>query len=169
MKKLLIAVTATFAFAATVPSLAQEGERPSYGSVGEATAPVADAYFNAYIGRDWDVLETMLVEGSSFQDPTATYVFGGVLSEGREAMMSRFRNGYASLTHMEFAVTRRIISGDIAIYEGALDWGIDLGDAKVVDSVTPMVIILTVKDGKVITHRDYVDYAPFIEAVRAAG
>lgn len=34
------------------------------------------------------------------------------------------------------------------------------------DSVTPMVVVLTLSDGKVIEHRDYVDYAPFLGAVR---
>ena len=61
--------------------------------------------------------------------------------------------------------------GDVAIAEGAvtegaLHGGLALGEGKAVDSVTPMVIVLTLSDGKVIEHRDYVDYAPFLEAVR---
>ena len=148
------------------PAIAQE--RQSYSAVGEATAPVADAYFAAYTGRDWDALEPLLADEASFQDATATHVFGGVLSEGKPAMMERFRVGYEGITHMRFETERRLVSGNFAIYEGALDWGLDLGDGKSVDSVTPMVIVIEVQDGKVVRHRDYVDYAPFIAAVRAA-
>ena len=156
------------ALALSAPLFAQEVERKDYAAVSAATAPVADAYFAGYISRDWDALEQLLAEGASFQDPTATHVFGGVLSEGREAMMQRFRVGYAGITEMDFVTDRRMVSGDIAIYEGALHWGLDLGDGTVVRSVTPMVIVLTVEDGKVVRHRDYVDYAPFVEAVREA-
>lgn len=156
------------ALALSGPLSAQEAPRTDYTAVSAATAPVADAYFAAYTARDWDRLEPLLAPDASFQDPTATHVFGGVLSEGRDAMMQRFRVGYAGITDMTFAIDRRLISGDIAIYEGALNWGLDLGDGTLVDSVTPMVIVLTVEDGKVVKHRDYVDYAPFLEAVRKA-
>ena len=168
MKLATLSLLAPLAVLGASPIAAQEAQRPTYGSVGEATAPVADAYFAAYIGRDWDALEPLLDEASSFEDPTATYVFGGVKSDGREAMMERFREGYAGITHMDFVKTRRMISADTAIYEGSLEWGLDLGSGTVVDSVTPMVIILTVRDGKVVQHRDYVDYAPFIAALQAA-
>lgn len=150
------------------PLSAQTAPKQDYAAVGAATAPVADAYFAAYTSRDWDALEPLLAEGASFQDPTATHVFGGVLSEGRSAMMERFRVGYAGITHMEFAMDRRLVSAETAIYEGALHWGLDLGNGTSVDSLTPMVIVLTVEGGKVVRHRDYVDYAPFIAAVRAA-
>lgn len=156
------------ALTTSVAALAQEGERPTYAQVNAATAPVADAYFAAYISRDWEALEPLLAEQASFRDPTATHVFGGVMSEGREAMMERFRTGYASITHMRFATSRRFVAGDVAVYEGALDWGLDLGGGTVVESVTPMVIVITVAAGQVAQHRDYVDYAPFLEAVRAS-
>ena len=168
MRELIAGVLVSAAAMMSLPAAAEEAEQPSYSEVGAATAPVADAYFAAYTGRDWDRLETLIAEDADFRDPTATLVFGGIVSEGSAAMMERFRNGYSSITHMSFATSRRMISGNVAIYEGALDWGINLGGGTVVDSVTPMVIVLTVKDGKVVHHRDYVDYAPFLEAIRAA-
>lgn len=155
------------------PAVAQQAEQAesltkplSYTEVSAATAPIADAYFAAYIGHDWDALELLLTEDSSFQDPTARRIFGQVLSEGRTAMMERFRVGYASISHMEFVKNRHLISGETAIYEGALHWGTDLGNGTVVDSVTPMVVVLNVVNGKVTRHVDYVDYAPFVAAVR---
>ncbi len=168
MRKLIAGALLAAAAFSPFTAAAQDDAPPSYAQAGAATAPVSDAYFAAYIGRDWDKLETLIAEQSDFQDPTATLIFGGIVSEGSAAMMDRFRNGYSSLTHMEFATTRRLISGHVALYEGELDWGIDLGDGTIVNSVTPMVIVLTVEEGKVVHHRDYVDYAPFVAAIRAA-
>ncbi|WFL76246.1 nuclear transport factor 2 family protein [Altererythrobacter arenosus] len=168
MTRLMFAALLPLVSLAAAPLAAEEGERPGYGEMTAATAPIADAYFAAYTGRDWYRLEALAADDASFEDPTATYVFGGVASAGRTAMMERFRVGYAGITHMEFETARRFVSGDLAIYEGELDWGLDLGDGTLVSSVTPMVIILTVENGKVVKHRDYVDYAPFNAAVKAA-
>lgn len=163
-------VTIAAALAIAIPVAAQESEAPerSYAEIGAETAPVADAYFAAYTSRDWDALEQLLAEDASFDDPTATHVFGNIRSDGRAAMMERYRVGYSGVTHMEFSTSRRLISAESAIYEGVLHWGLDLGGGTLVDSVTPMVIVLTVEDGKVVRHRDYIDYAPFIAAARKA-
>lgn len=141
---------------------------PSYQSAGEATAPIADAYMRAYTGLDWDALEALLAEDANFKDETATLVFGDITSDGREQMMQRFRDGYTNVTHMELDVARRIVSGDIAIFEGTLNWGLRLDDDTIVESATPMVLIITVQDGKVIRHRDYIDYAPFLSGMEKA-
>jgi hypothetical protein len=181
LRAVLIATSIAAITAFAQPALAQETGQattaspsatapkpPSHAAITAATAPVADAYFTAYIANDWPALEPLLAESATFQDPTATRIFGGVLSEGRTAMMERFRTGYASLTHMEFTKNRSLISDESALYEGALHRGMDLGDGTLVDCVTPMVIVLTVVDGKVTRHLDYVDYAPFVAAMRKA-
>ncbi|VVT09785.1 nuclear transport factor 2 family protein [Erythrobacter sp. EC-HK427] len=160
----MILAGAALAFA--IPAAAQE--TPDYTQVSVETAPVTDAYIAAYTRRDWDALEPLLADDARFSDTTATRLFGPVLSEGREAIMQRFRVSYASITHMEFTHGTRIVSGENGIYEGVLHWGLDLGNGTIVDSVTPMVVLLTVADGKVTEHRDYVDYAPLLAAIEAA-
>ena len=159
-------VAAALAFA--MPAAAQDSPQPDYTAVSAATAPVADAYLAAYTSLDWDRLEPLLAEDADFVDPTATLVFGEVASEGRAAMMERFRVGYAGITHAEYVPGSRIISAETAVYEGALHWGFALEDGTQIDTVTPLVMMLTVEDGLVVHHRDYVDYAPFIEAMRRA-
>ena len=165
-------LAAMAAAALAVPAIAQDGSgdtpQPSYDDVSEATGVVTDAYFAAYISLDWDTLETLLAEDASFEDTTATLVFGPVLSEGRTAMMQRYRIGYAAITHMEFVTDSRMVSGPNGVYQGALHWGLDLGGGLEVDSVTPMVIVLTVEDGKIVRHEDYLDYAPFLRAIAEA-
>jgi len=153
------------------PALAQEADpRPGpklYTETGEAAAPVADAYFDAYIALAWDRVETMLADDASFCDPTAEPLFGAVSAVGKQKMMARFREGYAVLKGMSFDTTRVIHSGGFAIYEGQLTWTIGMG-SRDVTSTTPMVTIIEVRNGKVISHRDYVDYMPFITAERAS-
>lgn len=151
-----------------VSAIAQDAETPPpYVLASQITGPVADAYFEAYMANDWDAVEPMLADDASFADDTAALIFGRVESDGREAMMKRFREGYASLTHMRFETTRRFVSSNIAVYEGSLDWGMNLGEGQSVSAVTPMVVILTVEGGKIVKHRDFVDYAPFLAAIEA--
>ncbi|WCL55253.1 nuclear transport factor 2 family protein [Gimibacter soli] len=150
-----------------VPATGAEETRPTYSGTTEVTAPVADAYFKAYIARDWDALEPLLADAASFEDQTARLVFGGVAREGRLAMMDLFRNGYASIKDMSFNPLRTIHSADFGLYEGVLHWEIDVNGVIVI-SETPFVTIVKVLEGKVIEHRDFVDYAPFIAAWKQA-
>ncbi|WP_427969256.1 nuclear transport factor 2 family protein [Altererythrobacter sp.] len=163
---------ARFALAAValaIPALAQAAEgRPgeTYLDAGKATASVADAYFADYIALDWDGLEPLLAEDASFADPTAELLFGNPPTEGRAAIMEKFRKGYASISQMSFAQDRAIHSGNMALYEGTLSWTLNFADGNVVSTSMPFVAMIRVEDGKVVSHRDYGDYANFIEAMR---
>lgn len=154
---------ALLAFA--VPASAATENR--YTAETAATAPIADAYAAAYVALDWDRLEPLLADDASFLDPTATLVFGSVGTQGKVAVMKNFRSAYASLRKMSLTKRQVIHSGHFALYIGDLTWTVDMGDGRDVSSVTPIVIVIEVKDGKVVSHRDYVDYAPFLAAERA--
>ncbi|GLR13466.1 hypothetical protein GCM10007907_22560 [Chitinimonas prasina] len=147
------------------PATAATAKR--YTAETAAAAPVADAYLAAYVSLDWDRLEPLLADDASFNDPTAALVFGAVGTQGKLAVMQRFRKAYAPLRQMALTKRRVIHSGHFALYEGDLAWTVDMGDGRDVSSVTPIVIVIEVKGGKVISHRDYVDYAPFLAAERA--
>jgi ketosteroid isomerase-like protein len=167
MKRFAAAAFALAALAAPLaPATAQE--RPRYDDVTAATAPVGDAYFAAYIARDWDALEPLLADEATFHDPTAAHVFGGALADGKAAMMTLFREGYAGITRMALRPMRTVHAGNYAIYEGELDWALDMGDGRNVASVMPFVTVLRIENGHVVEHRDYADYAPFIAAARAS-
>lgn len=144
-------------------------DRPSFRQVSAETRLVADPYFAAYIARDWDRLEPYLAEEGGFSDPTATLVFGVVKFDGKAATMKNFREGYAAITHMAFHPMRAFVSGEYAIYEGTLDWTLDLGDGKqAVTDGMPFMTVLRVVQGRVQEHRDFADYTPFLAAMRAA-
>lgn len=148
------------------PLFAQE--RPSFDDASAATQTVGEAYFAAYVARDWDTLEPLLADHGTFRDGTAELVFGSALADGKPAMMTLFREGYEGITRMTLRPMRTIHSGHYSIFEGELDWAIQLSPDREIASVMPFVAILRIEDGLVVEHRDYADYAPFIAAVRAS-
>lgn len=77
--------------------------------------------------------------------------------------------GYAAIKHIAFHQARVFASGEHAVFEGTLDWTLELSDGKqAVTRAMPFMSILRVVDGKLVEHRDSADYAPFLAAVRAA-
>lgn len=161
-----IAVALALLAAPAAPLFAQE--RPSFADMSAATETVTQAYFDAYIGRDWDRLEPLLADAGTFRDVTADPVFGGAGAEGKAAMMTLFREGYAGITRMSLRPLRTFHSGHHSIFEGELDWTLRLDNGREVSSVIPFVTILGVEDGLVVSHRDFADYAPFVAALRAS-
>lgn len=135
-----------------------------YLKQGEDTAKVADAYIDAYIALDWDRLEPMVADNATFQDRTAEMLFTSLQKSGKAEIMKGFRENYAGLTKMIFHKTRTLHSGNYAIYEGDLEWGVKYPAGRIVESTTPFIVILKVEDGKVVEHRDWVDYGPFLQA-----
>lgn len=141
--------------------------QPTFAQVSQATAKVAEAYFAAYVARDWDRLAPLLAAAGSFSDPTARIVFGSLEHRGAAAVLAFFRESYAGLTRMTFHRTRAFFSGDVAVFEGTLDWTLRLDDGKevAVDGM-PFVTTLKVADGLVVEHRDLADYHAFTAAYR---
>lgn len=151
---------------APAPSAAQPGAR--FDEASTATQGVGQAYFDAYIARDWNRIEPLLADEASFHDATAELVFGGAIAEGKPAMMTLFREGYAGITRMSLRPLRAFHSGHYSVFEGELDWALRLDDGVEVASVMPFVTIVRIEDGRVVSHRDYADYAPFVAALREA-
>lgn len=167
MAKTLWLAVGAVALAAPTPILAEENARPSYAEQKVETEQVADAYFDAYIARDWDRLEPLLADDASFADPTAELVFGNPPTRGRDAIAAKFRKGYSSISAMSFDPIRVFHGGNMALYEGTLSWTLNFADGNVLDSSMPYVAIIRVEGGKVVSHRDYGDYTDFIAGVRA--
>lgn len=152
-----------------VSSPVMSQDKPSFAQVSEATRAVAEKYFAAYIARDWDSLSPLLAEDGGFSDPTAALVFGAVEYKGRHATVKSFRENYAAIKHMEFTPSRVFFSGEHAIFEGTLDWALSVAGGKVADTkAMPFLTILRVVKGRVVEHRDFADYAPYLDALRKA-
>ncbi|MBU2494375.1 MAG: nuclear transport factor 2 family protein [Bacteroidetes bacterium] len=130
------------------------------------TKIVGEEYFSSYILMDWDNLEQLLADSSSFGDPTGQPIFNSVMKYGKIAVMKTFREAYATIEEMKFTKIRSFYSGNHAIFEGNLDWTTNLRNGKTVRSVMPIITILKVENGLVSEHRDYADYAPFLSEYR---
>lgn len=144
-------------------------DRPSFARASTATQIVAEPYFDAYIARDWSRLEPLLSNEAHFVDPTAQLVFGSVDFAGKSAVMKNLQENYAAIAHMDFKKSRSFFSGEYAVFEGALDWSLALGDGRTAATTNmPFITILRVVNGQVIAHQDLADYSPFLAAVRLA-
>jgi len=156
---LLLALTGGCGFAAE----SRDPVEVRFPRITAATQIVADAYIRAYFDKDWDALSELAAEAISFNDPTGKLVFGEPPPRhGKVAVLQSFRSGYASL-EMRFSSLRSMYSGEHAFYEGTLAWDLNL-PGRVVKSEVPMIVVLKVVDAKVISHSDFVDYQPFIDA-----
>lgn len=159
-----IFVTGAALATATLATTPAWADAMDYVREGQATGPIADAYFDAYIALDWDRLEPLVADNATFQDRTAEQLFTNLQKSGKVEMMKGFRENYSGLTKMIFHKTRVVHSGAYAIYEGDLEWGVKYPAGRVVESLTPFVVILKVENGKVVEHRDWVDYGPFLQS-----
>lgn len=99
--RMLFAVLALVATGASA-----QGSAP-FAAASTAAEKIGEAYFSAYIARDWDRLEPLLAERGSFADPTAALVFGSVQTTGKVEMLTKFRNGYAAIAHMSSTAPAR--------------------------------------------------------------
>lgn len=167
MRKSIVILISLFVAASPLAAASTFAAGQKYSEATPSAQETGEKYFAAYIARDWDTIEPLLAEKASFRDGTAELVFGGVIQEGKPAVMKLFREGYASIDDMRFQKLRSYFAGNYAIFEGSLDWSLKLDDGRLVKSVIPFSTILRIEDGKVVEHRDYADYAPFIAAMKA--
>lgn len=134
-----------------------------------ATRAVAEPYYAAYIDRRWDALQALMHADATWRDATAMQLFGGTEHHGRERVMAYFRQAYAGIRDMRAQITRQFFSSHTAVFEANLDWTIDIGKGRQARTpAMPFVVVLTLRDGKVVDHQDLADYATFIDAMRAA-
>lgn len=149
-------------------SLAADPPRPSLAAQTARMEPVAQAYFKAYIDRDWDSLEPLLDDAARFADPTADAVFGmPTARSGKATLMHFFRNNYAAIRAMSFKTSTSWASGEFAVFVGELDWTLALPNGRLVRTQMPLVTRLQIRDGRVLEHVDVADYRPFEAAMRA--
>jgi limonene-1,2-epoxide hydrolase len=162
MKKLLII---SFLFIVSLSLYSQ----PNFEVITKSTEEVAQKYFKHYFDLEFDQLELLMHDSISFQDPTAEFVFSGELIKGKAPLMEFFKTNYASIIGMNTQINRSIISSGVALFEIDLTWSFEgnTPDEKVTIKKMPLVIILKIKDGKVIEHRDYGDYRVFMEQYRS--
>jgi len=135
---------------------------------------VGARYFQAYLDQRHDVMEQLYGLEVSFQDPTAAY-FGGpssALYQGRDSVVAMMDRVFQSISRFTFDVTAAWFSNHHAVFMGTTRFTLTAAAAGTPKDVTfehSAVFVVTVVDGQVVAHRDYVDYSTFREQLQAAG
>ncbi|MCB1025155.1 MAG: nuclear transport factor 2 family protein [Acidobacteria bacterium] len=134
----------------------------------EITQDVATKYFNNYMAIDWDALGSLMHDEISFDDATADLLFGEKKPVGKANVLKNFRDTFVAITNMTPKLSRTFFSGDVGVFEMDLSFSFKNRQNGLTTIEMPLVVVITVKDGKVIEHRDYGDYREYIKQLRAA-
>ena len=95
-------------------------------------------------------------------------LFGDKKPKGKESVIKNFREGYASLTSMKAKLSRSFFSGDTGIFELDLTFGFRNRQNGITTITMPLVVVIAVKDSKVLMHRDYGDYTEYVKQLKIA-
>ena len=134
----------------------------------DVTQDISTKYFNSYMAIDWDRLGALAHNEISFEDPTAELLFGVKKPAGKDSVMKNFRDTFASITNMTPKLTRTFFSGNSGVFEMDLSFSFKNRQNGITTITMPLVVVITVKDGKVISHRDYGDYREYLKQLKAA-
>ena len=135
---------------------------------------IGGEYFQAYLDQRHDVMEQLYAAEVSFQDPTAAY-FGGpssTLYQGRDSVVMMMDRVFQSISNFTFDVTEAWVSNHHAVFIGTTRFTLAAAAAGAPKDVTfkhSAVFIITVVDGRVVAHRDFVNYSTFRDQLEAAG
>ncbi|PHS62868.1 MAG: hypothetical protein COB12_10210 [Flavobacterium sp.] len=136
----------------------------SFSEITTNTKSITTTYFNDYINLDFDALKSQMDNDISFNDTTAKLIFGIELVEGKKQVFENFKNTYTSIVEMKADIIRTIFSSHVGIFEIELTYKFKVGIEKVITiKKMPLIVVLTVKDGKISEHKDYGDYNHFLE------
>ena len=138
-------------------------EKVSFSETTSITKKITVKYFSNYFKLDFDAMKDNMHDDISFHDPTAELIMGTRLVEGKTNVYESFKKNYATIIEMKQEPIRTIFSSTTGIFEVIIKYKFKDGPEKIVAIEMPLIVVLTVKDGKVVEHRDYADYNYFIE------
>mgnify|MGYP005991290923 CR=1 FL=1 len=143
-------------------------KKPSFDEATAKTKVITIKYFNDYLKLDFEVLKSQMDNDISFNDTTAKLILGVGLVEGKVKVFENFKKTYASIVEMKSEPIRTMFSSNVGVFEIELTYKFKISaDKTITISKMPLIVILTVKDGKVIKHRDYGDYNYFLKQYKA--
>jgi len=144
------------------PTSAPADPALQYRELSEQTRQVAERYLQAYLSRDWAQLFPLMAERIHFADPTAKMVFGDLSQQGKPALMKYFSEVYPYVETHVFKRERSTFAGQHAVFIGESDWSFSLPGHAPVRSKTPLVLTLTVENGRVTDHQEIADFQSYL-------
>jgi hypothetical protein len=141
-------------------------QKSSFQETTALTKEVATRYFNHYMNLEWDKIESLMHKDITFDDPTAELAIGWQKVKNKDNVLKHFRINYAAITKMTPNLQRSFFSGNNAVFEMNLVFSFRSGKDQITTIKMPLVTILTLKDGKVITHKDFGDYTEYLKQIQ---
>ena len=149
-------------------------ERRDYGDYRELASAspvephledVAREYLAAYLERRFADLAELAGASLRFQDPTAVLIGGGRVVEGPEAVRAHLERAFQGSLSFELEPTLSFFYHRTALFAGTCRYayaGRTLGlPVEKASFEVPLVVVLQVRDGEVVEHRDYAGYEDF--------
>lgn len=127
----------------------------------KTTEQITMDYFQKYLSLNFDELAKLMHQDVSFHDPTANMLMGNELAKSKDSVLAYFKTNY-TIYDTHFPITQSFFSGTVGVIQTNLQWKFKGRQGNIFQFEMPLVVVLTVKDGKVIEHRDYGDYRIFI-------
>jgi ketosteroid isomerase-like protein len=127
----------------------------------DASTPrqIAEAYLAAYERQDHGAMRALYADNARFIDPTS-FAIADITAPidwlGADAIIA----GIASwgIDHLSYEIDRSYQSSNAVIFDGRTVVSYGSG-ADTRRFNYPIITIITVRDGKVVEHRDYTDFA----------
>ncbi len=138
-------------------------KKESFSESTATTKKITSKYFLDYFKLDFNTMKDAMHDDISFHDPTAELIMGTKLVEGKANVFESFKKSYAAIIEMRQEPIRTIFSSNTGIFEIIIKWKFKAGPEKIIAIEMPLIVVLTIKEGKVIEHRDYGDYNYFLK------
>ena len=133
-----------------------------------SSVDIAQAYLDAYSTFDMSLVEPFLAEDAVFRDDTSTVqaASGGPFHfVGKDAYLKGLGDYVAQFEYfrVDYDVRRRWESNDIVVFVADLTYEGKAADSPEFSGSLAAVTVITVRDGKVVLHKDYLDYEGNVE------
>jgi ketosteroid isomerase-like protein len=122
----------------------------------------AETYLTAYQSLDLPALASLLAADARFDDPTSTEmqaVGGPFVWEGREAVLAGLAGWVRqSVRRIDYDLREVYEASGRVVFIGTASPLMQTADG-LIRATYPIVTIVTVRDGHIVEHRDYTNYA----------
>ncbi len=131
---------------------------------GQSTLERAQNYLKAYQNLDFKTMKTLYHDEAEFIDPTFYLLNSkGFYVKGKENIIKTLSKGFQGTKQWKLDITHLFENGNFVVVSGRINskvagsvWG--RPDKKELVFNHAFVTILKFKNGKVIEHRDYINY-----------
>lgn len=152
MKLALTAIVCVFTLTSNLASYAEDK------ASSEAVIQIAEKYLDAYSTFKTKNMAPFLADEIIFTDPTSPT---SIMFDGKNAVidgLDSVTKDYKKFT-LNYDVERRFESNGVVVFIGQVTYNGMTKNDQSFSATAPIVTAITIKDGKVVMHADYFDYA----------